>query len=82
MDGIDLEFTDDALRAIAQKAMERKTGARGLRAIIEDIMLDVMYEIPSRDDIAKCVITREVVTQRKEPILVSRERKRKKEETA
>ncbi len=82
LDGIDLEFTEDALRAIAQEALKRKTGARGLRAIIEDIMLDVMYEIPSREDIARCVVTREVVVNRKEPILIPRERKRKKEETA
>ncbi len=83
MDGIDLEFTDDALRAIAQEAMKRKTGARGLRAIIEDVMLDVMYDIPSREDIAKCIVTREVVANRKDPILIPRDRKRgKREETA
>ncbi|MBX6377473.1 MAG: ATP-dependent protease ATP-binding subunit ClpX [Clostridia bacterium] len=83
MEGVELEFKEDALRLIAQEAMSRKTGARGLRAIVEDIMLDVMYETPSRDDIARCIVTRETVAQRKEPVLVSRtERKRKKEETA
>ncbi len=53
------------LREIAKKAIERKTGARGLRSIIEDIMLDVMYDIPSRDDIEKCIITKESVIRRK-----------------
>jgi len=80
IDGVTLEFEEDALREIARLALQRKTGARGLRAIIEDIMLDVMYEIPSRTDNAKCVVTREVVTERKPPLLIPR--KRKKEETA
>jgi ATP-dependent Clp protease ATP-binding subunit ClpX len=80
MDGIDLEFEPESLRAIAQQAQKRHTGARGLRAIIEEIMLDVMYDMPSRVDIGKCVITKDVVHDRKTPILVAR--KRKKEETA
>jgi ATP-dependent Clp protease ATP-binding subunit ClpX len=80
MDMIDLEFDAEGLRAIAQQAMQRKTGARGLRAIIEDIMLDVMYEIPSRGDITKCLVTKETVLDRKTPLIVPR--KRKKEETA
>ena len=62
MDGVELEFEEEALREIAKLAMERNTGARGLRSIIETIMLDIMFEIPSRDDIAKCVITKEMVT--------------------
>lgn len=70
MDGVELEFEMDALVAIAEEAKKRDTGARGLKAIIEDIMLDVMYDIPSRDDIAKCIITSEVVNQRKPPILI------------
>lgn len=70
MDGVELEFEYESLLAIAQEAKKRDTGARGLKAIIEDIMLDVMYEIPSRDDIAKCIITREVVAEKKEPILI------------
>lgn len=70
MDGVELEFEYDALVAIAEEAKKRDTGARGLKAIIEDIMLDVMYDIPSRDDIAKCIITAEVVTQRKAPVLI------------
>ncbi|GAB4262724.1 ATP-dependent Clp protease ATP-binding subunit ClpX [Thermincola ferriacetica] len=82
LDNIALEFTDDALRTIAQEAMKRNTGARGLRAIIEDIMLEVMYDIPSRDDIAKCTITKEVVLKKEPPILVTVDRKKKKEVTA
>jgi len=82
IDGIELEFTEEAIRAVAQEALKRKTGARGLRAVIEDVMLDVMYDVPSRDDIARCIVTREVVLQKRPPILVPRERKRKREETA
>ncbi|TRM12852.1 ATP-dependent protease ATP-binding subunit ClpX [Lentibacillus cibarius] len=61
IDNVELEFEEEALRAIANKAIERKTGARGLRSIIESIMLDVMFELPSRDDIDKCIITKETV---------------------
>lgn len=83
MDGINLEFKDDALQTIAQEAMKRNTGARGLRAIIEDIMLDVMYEVPSRDDISKCTITKEVVNKKDQPVILTTvDRKKKKEETA
>jgi ATP-dependent Clp protease ATP-binding subunit ClpX len=82
LDGINLEFSDDALSTIAKEAMKRNTGARGLRAIIEDIMLDVMYDLPSRDDIAKCTITKEVVLKKEPPILVTVDRKKKKEESA
>ncbi|MFZ5639130.1 MAG: ATP-dependent Clp protease ATP-binding subunit ClpX [Bacillota bacterium] len=82
LDGINLEFSDDALATIAKEAMKRNTGARGLRAIIEDIMLDVMYDLPSRDDIAKCTITKEVVLKKEPPILVTVDRKKKKEESA
>src|SRR5699024_4810335 len=62
IDGIELEFEEEALVEIAKKAVERKTGARGLRSIIESIMLDVMFELPSREDIDKCVITKDTVT--------------------
>ncbi|MCA0969901.1 ATP-dependent protease ATP-binding subunit ClpX [Halobacillus litoralis] len=62
IDHVELEIEEDALREIARLAIERKTGARGLRSIIEGIMLDVMYELPSRDDIEKCIITQETVT--------------------
>jgi len=82
MDGINLEFKEDALQTIAREAMKRNTGARGLRAIIEDIMLEVMYELPSRDDITRCTITREVVDKKEQPILLTVDRKKKKEESA
>ncbi|MFT8871765.1 MAG: ATP-dependent protease ATP-binding subunit ClpX [Sporolactobacillus sp.] len=71
LDEVNLDFTDDALRAIAKLAIERKTGARGLRSIIEGIMLDVMYELPSRDDIEKCIITKETVDEKVRPTLMT-----------
>jgi ATP-dependent Clp protease ATP-binding subunit ClpX len=83
IDGVSLEFKEDALRAVAKEAIRRNTGARGLRAILEDIMLNVMYEVPSRHDIVKCVITKDVIAKKEEPILVTEDRgKKKKEETA
>ena len=72
MDNVELEFEEDALEAIAEKAIERKTGARGLRSIIETIMLDVMFELPSRTDVGKCIITKETVeNDHGRPILLS-----------
>ncbi|MCZ6779904.1 MAG: ATP-dependent Clp protease ATP-binding subunit ClpX [Acidobacteriota bacterium] len=65
-----LRFTDDALKAIAKLAIERKIGARGLRMILEDLMLDIMYQLPSQKNITECVITREVVENKVEPITV------------
>lgn len=82
IDGVNLEFKEDALRKIANEAIKRNTGARGLRAILEDIMLDVMFDIPSRDDVSKCCITKDVIEKKETPILVTEERKKKKEETA
>jgi ATP-dependent Clp protease ATP-binding subunit ClpX len=70
MEEVFLKFTDGALAAIAREAIRRKTGARGLRAILEEIMLDVMYDLPSRDNIKECIISEEVVTRQQEPILV------------
>ena len=64
MDEIQLEFKTDAVRAIAQEAYRRKTGARALRGIVEELMLDVMYELPSRQDVRHCTITREMVEKR------------------
>ena len=64
-----LTFTNGALRAIAQEALHRKTGARGLRSILEEVMLETMYELPSRHDIQECTITRDVVTKRQQPAL-------------
>ena len=89
LDSIELEFKDDAVAAVAREAMRRNTGARALLAIIEDIMLNVMYEMPTRTDVAKCVVTREVVENHEEPLLVTsqdrakpRTGKKQKEETA
>ncbi len=70
LDDVELEFEEDALSEIAKKAIERKTGARGLRSIIEGIMLDVMFDLPSRDDIEKCVITGATVADGVSPRLV------------
>jgi len=77
MDGVQLEFEDDALTEIAKLAIERKTGARGLRSILESIMLDVMYEIPSRTDVKKCVVTKETVRNAKVPMLILGEKDNK-----
>ena len=71
-DEIELVFTDDALWEIADKALERQTGARGLRAIIEGALLEVMFELPSRKDVAKCVITKETISKGQRPTLVAR----------
>ena len=75
LDGVDLEFTREALEAIVDKAIERKTGARGLRSIIEEIMRDIMYDIPSNPKIEKCTITKETVTDKKGPELIINENK-------
>lgn len=74
LDNVELEIEPGAIRAIADKAIKRNTGARGLRGIMEKLMTDVMYEIPSRDDVEKCVITEETVTEGREPELVLRKR--------
>lgn len=77
MDNAELIIEDDALVAIAKKAIERKTGARGLRGILEEIMLDLMYEIPSRDDVEKCIITKETIENGEKPKLVLNENRTK-----
>nr|WP_246284255.1 ATP-dependent Clp protease ATP-binding subunit ClpX [Nocardioides perillae] len=82
LDGVELEFTDDAITAIADSAMERGTGARGLRAIIEEVLLHVMYDVPSRGDIAKVVVTGDVVVHDVAPTLVPREAEVKKKKSA
>ncbi|TCP54756.1 ATP-dependent Clp protease ATP-binding subunit ClpX [Tumebacillus sp. BK434] len=82
MDNVELEFTDEALEEIAKEAIKRKTGARGLRAIIESTMLDVMFDLPSRDDVVKCVITKESITDGIAPSLITQDGKTKQEETA
>ncbi|MBI3178597.1 MAG: ATP-dependent Clp protease ATP-binding subunit ClpX [Deltaproteobacteria bacterium] len=73
MDGVELSFTDPALHAIAKNAIKRKTGARGLRAILEQAMLDVMYEIPSHRNIREVVISEEVIARREKPLVVYQE---------
>ena len=70
MEGVEIDFREDGLRAVAEKAMERKTGARGLRSILEAVLLDSMYSIPSRDDVAKVVIDDSVIRGDSEPLLV------------
>jgi ATP-dependent Clp protease ATP-binding subunit ClpX len=70
-DGIELVFSDDSLVAVAQKALERETGARGLRSIIEEVLLEVQFELPSRRDVKKCVVTRETVEKGLTPTLVT-----------
>ena len=75
IDGVELRFTDEAVSAIAEKAAERKTGARGLRSIMEDMMMDIMYEIPSEPDIQSVEITEDVVKGTGEPIITRKEKK-------
>lgn len=77
LDGVELEFKQDALEAIVDKALERNTGARGLRSIIEEIMRDIMYDIPSNEKIVKCIITKDTVLNGKEPELVIDENKKR-----
>jgi ATP-dependent Clp protease ATP-binding subunit ClpX len=71
-DGVELEFTEDALLAVAEQSMLRGTGARGLRAILEEVLLNVMYDLPSQDDVGRCIISREVVLEKVNPTLVPR----------
>jgi ATP-dependent Clp protease ATP-binding subunit ClpX len=77
LDGVDLEFMEDSLLAIAEEALRRNTGARGLRAIIEDVMLEVMYDVPSRLDVTKVLITKDVIGKKEKPLLVTVDAKRK-----
>ena len=77
-DDVELEFTDEALEAIADQAILRGTGARGLRAILEEVLLDVMYELPSREDVTKCLVDRDVVLTGVNPTLVPRTASSKK----
>jgi ATP-dependent Clp protease ATP-binding subunit ClpX len=84
MDGVELEFDEDALDAIADQAIHRGTGARGLRAIMEEVLLPVMYDIPSRDDVAKVVVTKETVQDNVLPTIVPRKvpRSERRDKTA
>jgi len=82
MDNVKLSFEPGALEAIAREAIKRNTGARGLRAIIESIMLDVMFEVPSRDDVSECIITEKAVLEKLPPQLNTKSDKKRKEESA
>ena len=82
MDNVELEFTDAALRTIAHKALERKSGARGLRAIIEDVMQDTMFNLPSDPDVTKCIIDENAVNKNAEPTLIRGEHAAKKRKAA
>lgn len=82
MDNIELEFTDEALKAIAVKALERDTGARGLRSVVENAVLEIMYDLPSRPEIRKCIITKEVIDDNADPILEIEDQHLEEEESA
>jgi ATP-dependent Clp protease ATP-binding subunit ClpX len=75
MEGVALEFEREALDAVVQKAIERGTGARALRSIIEEVMLDIMYSLPDLQHVSTCTITKDVILGRKEPLLTYEERK-------
>jgi ATP-dependent Clp protease ATP-binding subunit ClpX len=75
LDGVQLEFEYEALEAIAEQSIKRGTGARGLRSIIEEIMLDIMFELPSKQNVAKCIITRETIYEKSGPVYIYREEK-------
>lgn len=80
MDGVDLEFKPEAVEAIVEKAIERKTGARGLRSIIEEIMRDIMFDIPSNPKIEKCIVTKETVNEKTKPEIIINESKEPKKQ--
>ena len=73
MDHVSLEFETDALEAIAEEALKRNTGARGLRSIVEDIMMDIMYDIPSRTDVEKVIVNKACVLEHSQPIVITRQ---------
>ena len=80
IDGVELEFKDNAIEAIVDKAIELKTGARGLRSIIEEVMTDIMFEIPSNKKIEKCIISKETVLKLEKPELIINELKKENDE--
>jgi ATP-dependent Clp protease ATP-binding subunit ClpX len=82
LDNVELEFTPDAVAAVAARALERGTGARGARAILEEVLLHVMYDVPSRVDVGKVIVSREVVTDEVAPELLPRESEAKKKKSA
>jgi ATP-dependent Clp protease ATP-binding subunit ClpX len=75
MEGVDLEFEETALRAVVQKAIKRGTGARALRSIIEEVMLEIMYGLPERPNVVSCTITKDVILKGREPVFRHEERK-------
>jgi len=77
LDGVQLEMDDDAVEEVAKKALERKTGARGLRSIMEELLLDTMYSIPSEENANRCLISKECVTEKKAPKITYTERCKK-----
>ena len=78
LDGVTLEFEEDALRAVAAKAIQLNTGARGLRAILEDVLLELMFEIPSEKDIEKVIVTKASIDKTEKPIVVRKQIEEKK----
>jgi ATP-dependent Clp protease ATP-binding subunit ClpX len=72
LDGVDLAFTQEALEACADEAIAHRTGARGLRTVLEDTLLDVMYEVPSRTDVEKCIVNGDTIRSRRRPLMVTR----------
>ena len=74
-ENVKLKFTDNAIRAIAEKAVSHKTGARGLRSVLEEHMLDIMFELPSREDIEEVVVNEEVIKNNEQPLLVYHKQK-------
>jgi ATP-dependent Clp protease ATP-binding subunit ClpX len=72
LDSVELQFTDDGLNACAEEAIRHKTGARGLRTVLEDTLMEVMYEIPSRTDVKKCIVSGDTIRNRKRPLLLTR----------
>ena len=72
LDNVELVFTEDGLKACAEEAIRHKTGARGLRTVLEDTLMEVMYEIPSRSDVRKCIVSGETIRSRKRPLLMTR----------
>jgi ATP-dependent Clp protease ATP-binding subunit ClpX len=79
MESVGLTFDPEALRAVAQKALKRGTGARGLRAILESMMTDIMFDLPARDDVREVVITKECVTDNQAPLVVTERARQKRE---
>jgi ATP-dependent Clp protease ATP-binding subunit ClpX len=79
MDDVDLVVEEDAVRAVAEKALSLNTGARGLRGIFESIMTDIMYELPSRPEVVRCIITADVVNGKADPVLELKEEKEDRE---